>query len=783
MKGPTLNFRRHPSKDNGIKSVEILAKPETPPPKFIEESNMEFNILASEKLPNYAKLDLFHRAVYPLGLLINLACTFVWNYMDLFIMMISKGLSYRFEQITARIRKLEHEEVCESVFIQIREHYVKLCELLEFVDSAMSSLILLSKLRWPINYVYFWYSLLYLIGRTAFVFLTAADINEESRRGLGVLRRVSSRSWCVEVERLIFQMTTQTVALSGKKFYFLTLLFISQIYGLLPVSNVRALDVSDIRFRWFSSRIFYSCLILILNICEFGTVINYVIKVAINFHTSSTLSLYIHLFFWRLAIQWPRIMRIWSSVEQLFLRVPYRFYGEYKMKKRIYVVFAIVMSSALVEHCLLLLNSFHLSNLERTQCKINVTYLESIYKWERPHLYMILPYQIWLLPILEWVNQTIAYPRSFTDCFIMCIGIGLAARFHQLYRRIAAVHRKVMPAVFWTEVREHYLALKRLVHLLDAAIAPLVLLAFGNNIFKNIGVDFLVMVAFWYSLGFAVVRTLLTIFVASSINDYERKIVTALRDVPSRAWSIERFILVIAQFFGVLPVSGIWPSSRPEKVRFRWISASFLAALILFCFSIVDCALSSKVVLDNGLKIYTIGSLSFSVICIFCFGVFLLLSRRWPYIIRRTAECEQIFLEPAYDCRHGRGYSSRLRLWGVCLLHSTYVGSALYNNHLAIVECKLKVDFWQNYFQRERQQLFLVMHFSAWWIPFIEWTTLSMTFVWNFVDIFLILICRGIYMAATLMVYELVLINQMAGSEVQKNFCEGGVGSSKSIFS
>ncbi|XP_017059518.1 gustatory receptor for sugar taste 64a [Drosophila ficusphila] len=419
MKGHTLNFRKNPNKDISNDGKEV--KPESPPPKFVEESNLEFNILASEKLPNYAKLDLFHRAVYPfmflaqcfaimpligiresnprrirfayksipmivtlifmaatlilflgmfthlvkigitaknfvglvffgcvlsayvvfirlakkwpalirywtrtemvftktpyeipkrnlsrrvqlaafaiiglsLGehalyqvsvilsyqrrinlctnittpasfddyiqrnydyvfqllpyspfigafiLLINGVCTFVWNYMDLFIMMISKGLSYRFEQITARIRKLEHEEVCESVFIEIREHYVKMCELLEFVDSGMSSLILLScvnnlyfvcyqllnvfnKLRWPINYVYFWYSLLYLLGRTAFVFLTAAEINEESKRGLGILRRVSSRSWCVEVERLIFQMTTQTVALSGKKFYFLT---------------------------------------------------------------------------------------------------------------------------------------------------------------------------------------------------------------------------------------------------------------------------------------------------------------------------------------------------------------------------------------------------------------------------------------------------------------------------------------------------------------------------------------------------------------------------------
>ncbi|XP_037719824.1 gustatory receptor for sugar taste 64a [Drosophila subpulchrella] len=421
MKGTTMNFRKTPSRDNVVKAVESLARPETPPPKFVEESNLEFNVLASEKLPNYANLDIFHRAVYPfmflaqcvaimplvgiresnpkrirfayksipmivtlifmtatcilflsmlshllkigitaknfvglvffgcvlsayvvfirlakkwpalirywtktemvftkppyeipkrnlsrrvqlaalaiigmslgehalyqvsailtykrriqlcvnittvasfdnymqtnydyvfqmlpyspiigaLVLLINGAITFVWNYMDLFIMMISKGLSYRFEQITGRIRKLEHEEVLESVFIQIREHYVKMCELMEFLDSAMSSLILLScvnnlyfvcyqllnvfnKLRWPINYIYFWYSLLYLIARTAFVFLTAADINEESKRGLGVLRRVSSRSWCVEVERLIFQMTTQTVALSGKKFYFLT---------------------------------------------------------------------------------------------------------------------------------------------------------------------------------------------------------------------------------------------------------------------------------------------------------------------------------------------------------------------------------------------------------------------------------------------------------------------------------------------------------------------------------------------------------------------------------
>lgn len=47
------------------------------------------------------------------------------------------------------------------------------------------------------------------------------------------------------------------------------------------------------------------------------------------------------------------------------------------------------------------------------------------------------------------------------------------------------------------------------------------------------------MLAFWYSLIFAILRTTLTIFVASSIHDFERKIITALRDVPAKAWTTE----------------------------------------------------------------------------------------------------------------------------------------------------------------------------------------------------------------------------------------------------
>lgn len=131
-----------------------------------------------------------------------------------------------------------------------------------------------------------------------------------------------------------------------------TVLFISQIYGLLPVSNVRSENVRDIKFKWRSPRVLYSAIIVMLNICEFGAVLNYIIGVGINFHTASTLALYIvclleHVFFWRLAINWRSIMRQWNHVEQLFLSVPYRFFDEYKMKRRINIVVGVVMLSAL----------------------------------------------------------------------------------------------------------------------------------------------------------------------------------------------------------------------------------------------------------------------------------------------------------------------------------------------------------------------------------------------------------------------------------------------------
>uniref|UniRef100_A0A1I8MM55 Uncharacterized protein n=1 Tax=Musca domestica TaxID=7370 RepID=A0A1I8MM55_MUSDO len=225
------------------------------------------------------------------------------------------------------------------------------------------------------------------------------------------------------------------------------ILFISQCFGLLPVSNLWQKNVNKLKFKWVSIPSIYSGVILVLDIMEFGVVIYYIWQTGVNFHTSGTVSLFFvciweHIIFWRLALKWPKLMRQWRQVEELFLQVPYQLYVTFNMKFWIWFWYLLIMFGGSCEHVLLVFNSFQKSDLERRQCNLNVSYWETLYGRERPHLSMVIPFQYWTLPIYEWLNLTLAYPRSFTDVFIIIISIGLAARFHQLHLRMKAVQGK-----------------------------------------------------------------------------------------------------------------------------------------------------------------------------------------------------------------------------------------------------------------------------------------------------------------------------------------------------
>ncbi|XP_037024150.1 gustatory receptor for sugar taste 64a-like [Bradysia coprophila] len=165
--------------------------------------------------------------------------TFGWNYIDTFIMITSIALATRFKQINQRLEEIKNEPMVESSWAEIRHHHVLLCELVETVDNYLVVIIILcyandlyyvcfellnifNKLPHFINFIYFWYSFLYLVGRTTGVFLIAASINDAATYPIKFVRRRHTTEWCAELERFGDQISTRAVALSGLKFFFIT---------------------------------------------------------------------------------------------------------------------------------------------------------------------------------------------------------------------------------------------------------------------------------------------------------------------------------------------------------------------------------------------------------------------------------------------------------------------------------------------------------------------------------------------------------------------------------
>lgn len=61
-----------------------------------------------------------------------------------------------------------------------------------------------STLPFLINYVYFWYSLIYLFGRTIIAQFMAANIYDSSLKPLELFQSIPCEGFCIEVFHLLY---------------------------------------------------------------------------------------------------------------------------------------------------------------------------------------------------------------------------------------------------------------------------------------------------------------------------------------------------------------------------------------------------------------------------------------------------------------------------------------------------------------------------------------------------------------------------------------------------
>ncbi|XP_055543532.1 uncharacterized protein LOC129729076 [Wyeomyia smithii] len=193
---------------------------------------------------------------------------FIWSFMDLFITLVSLGLSLRFEQFYARVEHLKGKVIPDSFWAIVRLDYTKLSNLVLYMDEVLSPMVLLTcgsdiffityqlYMSVQINAsalstFYYRISLTFLILRALLMLLASSHIFVASRKPLQILRAVPTSSWNVNVQRFTNEILNIDNALSGHKFFFLKRTIILAMagtmitYELVMLSEVKSTDRAD----------------------------------------------------------------------------------------------------------------------------------------------------------------------------------------------------------------------------------------------------------------------------------------------------------------------------------------------------------------------------------------------------------------------------------------------------------------------------------------------------------------------------------------------------------
>lgn len=199
---------------------------------------------------------------------LNFSYTFFWNFLDLFIILISIGISFYYRQINKRLENFRHCIVSEEIWSEIREHHVRVTELLQMTNSLMQELIICAcfsdgyfiliqmlnittSLPLVINKIYFWYSFCFLIFKTSTMFLMSSGICEESKKPLDVIRSIPTQGWYSETERMFNQLKDDKNAFSGMDFFFVNRKLLFGLCGSLVTYELVLLqfDTKEIDFE------------------------------------------------------------------------------------------------------------------------------------------------------------------------------------------------------------------------------------------------------------------------------------------------------------------------------------------------------------------------------------------------------------------------------------------------------------------------------------------------------------------------------------------------------
>ncbi|XP_047106482.1 gustatory receptor 5a for trehalose-like [Schistocerca piceifrons] len=203
----------------------------------------------------------------PLVLPFAAAATCVWNFGDLFLILVASGLAALLRGANARISAAAAAQPARkgpldnAAWWRLRELFADVAAFIKDVDDAISPLMLLSfannlyficlqllkgishlKRGSVLESVYLVSSFGFLLVRACWVTLSAAAVYDEGRAALPHL--FACPALCPEAQRLQFQISSDNIVLTGMRFFSITRNFMLGVAGAIVTYEVVLLQFS-----------------------------------------------------------------------------------------------------------------------------------------------------------------------------------------------------------------------------------------------------------------------------------------------------------------------------------------------------------------------------------------------------------------------------------------------------------------------------------------------------------------------------------------------------------
>lgn len=195
-----------------------------------------------------------------------------------------------------------------------------------------------------------------------------------------------------------------------------------------------------------------------------------------------------------------------------------------------------------------------------------------------------------------------------------------------------------------------------------------------------------------------------------------------------------------------MPVKGLM-SRDPSHLKFSWLSIRtihtqiIIAGLVIFNILAFYRLLSSRTLsFSKARPLVFYGSNLYAMVC------FLLIARKFPAVMKKWVEVESS-LPRVKNKQHQYIMTRKIRLAGIVFLITSIIEHLLTmsQNIYFTRTCQKYPDWTEGYYRKAAPQLFIAFNFSMPLAFLTSFFLITSTFIWNYMDVFIMIISFGLY--------------------------------------